>query len=100
MTTSSTDTTITDYDEEHNVDYICTLSISPSIPSFLDPVTKYKTRTDSGSYTYYTFNDKVTALIVKKNMEMEGYIVHFEDDKETMSTKHTTYYDGMKLGTN
>jgi hypothetical protein len=78
---------------------IYTLTIQPGLSEFEELVNRYIKRTNYGSnMTIYTFDNKISALLVKKRMENEGYNVHLEDpDGTTKSTETNKIYAGLTI---
>lgn len=78
---------------------IYTLTIQPGLSEFEEPVNRYIKRNNYGSdMTVYTFDNKISALLVKKRMENEGYNVHLEDpDGTTESTETNKIYAGLTI---
>ena len=59
---------------------VYTLTIQPCFSDFEEPISRYIKRTNYGSsMTVYTIDNKISALLTKKRLENEGYIVHIED---------------------
>lgn len=76
-----------------------TLTIQPGLSDFEEPVNRYIKRTNYGpNMTIYTFDNKISALLVKKRMENEGYTVHLEDpDGTTKSSDTKKIYAGLTI---
>jgi len=78
---------------------IYTLTIQPGLSEFEEPVNRYIKRTNYGSnMTVYAFDNKISALLIKKRMENEGYNVYLENpDGTTESTDTKKIYAGLTI---
>ena len=78
---------------------IITITVSPGIPDFEEPLKVFDTRTNYGrDYTDYTFSTMSSARCAKSLFENNGYIVVLNDGKgASETTEHTKYYNGMKI---
>lgn len=76
---------------------IYSLTIKPGLSEYEEPVNRYIDRNNYGSnMTVYTFDNKISALLVKKRMENEGHNVHLENpDGTTESTDSKKIYAGL-----
>jgi hypothetical protein len=75
------------------------LTVQPGFSEFEEPIKRYVERTNYGSsMTVYTIDNEISALLAKKRLENEGYIVHLEKpDSSTISSQHQQIYSGIKL---
>ena len=78
---------------------IITMTIQPGFAEWETPLIHYVARKNFGSsMTIYTLDNKGLALIYKKRLETEGYIVHLEYPNGTSTiTPHTVIHDGISL---
>lgn len=80
----------------HNV---YTMTIIPGFDDWEEPIKRYIERINSGHHmTTYTFDNKITALLVKFRLENEGYIIRLEEPSGSISTtEHNKIVDGITL---
>jgi len=79
---------------------VYTLTIQPGFSDFEEPIPRYIKRTNYGSsMTVYSIDNKISALLTKKRLENEGYIVHIEDpDGNSQSSNATKIVAGINIG--
>ncbi len=77
-----------------------TVTITPGFSEWTEPVRQYVNRVNYGpDMTIYTIDGKNSAIMVKKRLEREGYIVHIEEPNgNTFSTIHRKVYNGIIIG--
>lgn len=73
------------------------LTIQPGFADWEEPVKRYVKRENYGSnMTVYTIDNKISALLIKKRLENEGYIIHLEEpDGSSQTTQHQTIFSGI-----
>jgi len=78
---------------------IYTMTITPGFADWEEPVAHYIQRKNYGyNMTTYTFDNKISALLVKSRLENEGYIIHLEEPcGNTSTTVHQKIVSGITL---
>jgi len=92
---------MTDSNETTNPQHYV-LTIQPGFPDYEEPIPRHVKRESFGPHmTVYTIDNEISALLAKKRLENEGYIIHMQrPDGTTSSTKHDVIYAGIKLSSN
>ena len=77
-----------------------TLTIQPGFAEWEEPIKRYVKRENYGyNMTVYTIDNKISALLIKKRLEDEGYVIHLEEpDGSSQTTQHQTIFSGIVVG--
>jgi hypothetical protein len=82
--------------EQSNNNY--NVTIMPGIPDYVEPCKFYVKRLDLNNMTILTLDNKISALLLKKRMEIEGYVVHIQEpDGSSNITLHSKVINGVKI---
>jgi hypothetical protein len=82
-----------------NTEKYYTLTVRPGFSDFEEPISRYVKRDNYGSdMTIYTIDNEISALLAKKRLENEGYIIHLErPDGSMTTTKYDVVYSGITI---
>ena len=77
-----------------------TLTIQPGFADWEEPIKRYVKRENYGyNMTVYTIDNKISALLIKKRLEDEGYVINLEEpDGSSQTTQHQTIFSGIVIG--
>lgn len=79
---------------------VYTLTIQPGFSQWEEPIRRYVERQDyGGSMTVYKIDNKISALLAKKRMENDGYVVHLQEPNgANQTTAVSKIFAGMTIG--
>lgn len=81
---------------------VYTLTIQPGFSQWEEPIRRYVERQNyGGNMTVYKIDNRISALLAKKRLENDGFIVHLEEPEgDSQSTSVSKIFAGIDLGSN